>query len=193
MRFNLSPEELRVVEPIRKRIDSLRPRSDQMKIGGLKGKVAEYVSARFFRRLVKQKYPGLEEDATKIWTPPLPARYLVHPCRRLRQTLNKTEIIENELLMPELKPIFEILKMKGRAPDLIAIVDLCEGKTERYFMEMKYGRSRLDSQQKLSQELARKVGYIPVSIRVKRMSLARNLFSVVVEGFETNSSEKMNN
>lgn len=74
----------------------------------------------------------------------LVACYFSYPYRSMRQKLTWAYIIEEKLLMPELMPIFKILKNKGCASDLIAEVDFCEIKTEKYFIEVKYGRSRLD-------------------------------------------------
>jgi hypothetical protein len=52
---------------------------------------------------------------------------------------------------------------------------------ERYFIEVKSGEATLDDRQKMTLELAKAEGYIPLIIQVRRMDLERNSFDVVVE------------
>ncbi|MBA7618788.1 hypothetical protein ES703_26120 [subsurface metagenome] len=148
----------------------------------LRAYTAEYIAACAFRRWIEEEHPEIKQSQemgdwslwhpyVKIWTPP--------PSTVSRLASSKR--IHEELLMPELRPLERIIRKGGSYPDLVATVELGEGKEEKYFIEVKSGEARLDDRQKRAQTLAKLEGYIPLVISVKKMDVEGNFFDIVIK------------
>jgi hypothetical protein len=179
VRIRLTSEHLRALNSVLRDFSPKELKSP--KFSYLRGHVAEYLAALAFRRWIKKKYESTTD--LEIWAPPLTSGYVSWGRHFENPYLSS---IYRELLMPELKPLYEISKEGGSKPDLVAKVRLKHG-IVRYYIEVKYGRQYLDPRDKLALKLAKVKGYVPIFIRVKRISFERNFFDVSIKEKETSS------
>ena len=158
----------------------------------LRGYVAEYVASEAFKQWLKKKHPEIGDKEIYRTLSPLTVGETDTPCLRIwvpppllvtpqSEGLTLRDIHRHGLLMPELEPLQRIRDNGGNAPDLVAEVCLNAEKVERYFIEVKSGGATLDDRQKITLELAKAEGYIPLIIHIRRMDLERNSFDVVIE------------
>jgi hypothetical protein len=166
---------------------------DPGELSALRGYVAEYVACEAFKRWLKRKYPEIgDKEIFRVIGCPLTVGETDTPCLRIwvpppllispqNWGLTLRDIYRRGLLMPELEPLQRIRDNGGNAPDLVAEFFPDAGKVERYFIEVKSGKATLDERQKITMELARAEGYIPLIIHVRRMDLEGNSFDAVIE------------